>query len=104
MLNEMKKELINIKKQIDQMERWTESLSEMLYEIQETIFDVEDNISVYKEYTSTNRMQKLKDAASGMHQWIDGCPPRLLDSSRCSKNHIAAVGFYQSDFDLKKTM
>jgi hypothetical protein len=98
-LKEIRENLIDIRCKINQIEKWKDSISEMAHQLQENLFDIEDNISYYKEYTLLNRMNDLKGAASGIYQMIDS-PPR--HSSRCSKDHITAAGFYQSDFDLKK--
>jgi hypothetical protein len=64
------------------------------------MMDVEDTEWNYKKYSSEDNVDFLKVAASGIYQLNDS--PARLNSSRCGNDHIAAGGFYQSDFDLNK--
>lgn len=97
-IEEIRGLLTNLKIHIDQVESWMLQAIEMVYQIEETLFDIEDK-EYSKKYEMTDSIEFFKDATTEMNH-LNDCPPRL--SSRCSKYHIAADGFYQPDFELNK--
>ncbi len=91
-IDEIKSLMTTLKIHIDQIEIWTRQATDLVYLI-------EDNIS--KKYEAEDNIEFLKLAATGIQ--ITDCPPRL-NSSRCSNDHSAAAGFFQSDFELNKNL
>jgi hypothetical protein len=98
-IDEISKHLILLKIHIDQIDEWVRQAADMVYAIEENIFDIKDK-EYSQKYQTPDRVEFLKGAATGINQTIDS--PARLNSSRCSKDHIAAAGFYQSDFYLNK--
>ena len=84
---DIRKQLMNMKMHLDEMDLWTRQAMNMIHQIEDNLFDVDD-----KKYEMNDSIEFLKEAASGIYHLIDS-PPRL--SSRCSKHHNAADGFYQ---------
>lgn len=97
-INEIRKQLTSMKIHIDQIDVWVKQASDMIYEIEESLFDLEDKQDCQK-YEEEVSIDFFKVAASGIY--LLKSPPRL-NSSRCSKDHIAADGFYQPDFKINK--
>ena len=97
-IEEVRGLLTNLKIHIDQIESWTSQAIEMVYQIEETLFDIEDK-EYSKKYELSNSIEFFKEATTRINH-LNDCPARL--SSRCSKDHIAADGFYQPDFKLNK--
>jgi hypothetical protein len=99
-VDEMKVYMRTIKSHVDSLNYFSRQVTNMIYEIEEKLMDVEDGICEFKENDINGRIQLLEGAASRMYSLGDS--PARLNSSRCSKDHIAADGFYQSEFYLKK--
>ncbi len=99
-VEDMKAYMKTIKDHVDHLNYFSRQVTNMIYEIEEKLMDIEDGICEFKENSLSARLNFLEVAATRMYSLSDS-PPRLK-TSRCSKDHIAADGFYQSDFDLKK--
>jgi len=103
-MDEIRNYLTNLKIHIDHMDKWLRQATDMVYAIENSLMNIKDaemnKCLPYKKYRDNDSIEYFKIAASRMYQMIDS-PPRL-SSSRCSKDHISAAGFYQSHFKINK--
>jgi hypothetical protein len=86
-IDDIKKYLATLKSHVDTMDYFSRQVTNMIYAIEEKIMDIEDGVSLAET-------AGLEVAASKMYQLNDS--PARLNSGRCSKDLIAAAGFYQS--------